>query len=289
MIDKKTITAVVFVYNEEKYINDCLRSLLNQTIQVDKIIVVDDFSTDNTYNILKSYKQVDLVRSLKKGMAYACETGLKLVDTDLFFICDGDDIIMNKYVENMYKFIQSESIKYAYSNYIITDDKLIPKGFVNKKKYYTKHEMIHKCYTAGYLFGYSEIIDYLIPFPNNLPFHDWYISIVLSQQFGQNYINNTPLFKYRRHMGSDSFNLDENRQKYLKSLEKHLNTLKVIKDTLSEITTNRIIESRIRFFDAMISQKLSKIIKVLISDHYTCRDKISVSFSPLTFRFKYKA
>ena len=288
MINNKTITAVMFVYNEEKYIDESLRSILNQTVLIDKIIVVDDFSTDNTRAIIRNYKQVELIRNEKKGMAYACERGLKSVDTDLFFICDGDDVIMNNYVEKMYNFIRSKKSKYAYPNFIITDEKLRTKGFQNKKKYYDKYEMLHDCHTSGYLFGYSEIIKCLIPFPENISFHDWYVSIILSQKFGLNHLNNTPLFRYRRHKSADSYNLHKNREKYLRLLIRARDTLRVISVMLIEAPSRRIVESRIRFFDAMINYTLSKTIKVLFSDQYTWREKLSVSLFPITLRLKYR-
>ncbi len=288
MINNETITVVIFVYNEENYINESLSAVLNQTVQVDEIIVVDDFSTDSTKDIVQQYSEVHLIPSKKKGMAYACETGLKLVDTDLFFICDGDDVIMNHYVENMYEFIQSERIKYGYSNFIMTDEELTPKRFVNKKKYYDKYEMLCDCHTSGYLFGYSEIIEYLIPFPENISFHDWYMSIILSQEYGRNYVNNTPLFRYRRHKDADSYNLHKDRQKYLSLLVRSGEFLKVMGAGLSEDLSERIIKTRIHFYDAMIDPTLSKTVRVLASELFTWREKLSVSLFPITLRLKYR-
>ena len=52
MMNKK-ISVIVAVYNTEKYIEKCLRSLLNQTYQNLEIIVVEDGSTDNSKKVLK--------------------------------------------------------------------------------------------------------------------------------------------------------------------------------------------------------------------------------------------
>ena len=69
MIDNKNITAVMFVQNEEKFIAESLSFLLEQTIPVEKIIVVDDFSTDKTREIVMNYEKIDLTQNNKKGMA----------------------------------------------------------------------------------------------------------------------------------------------------------------------------------------------------------------------------
>ena len=288
MIDYKTISAVMFVYNEEKYIHNSLRSIMNQTVKVDRIIVVDDFSTDGTRDIIKKYEKVELISNNNKGKAYACETGLKLVDSDLFFLCHGDDVISKKYVEEMYKFISEQKIKYAYSNLVMTEDDLTPKRFIAKKKYYNKYDLLRDCFTGGYLFGYSEIIPIMLPFPVGMDFEDWYITIVLSQQFEGNHVNVKPLFKYRRHSDSDSTNLKNNRGKYLTLLSRSMDFLTLSRRIVSDDLSNKVIDARLQFYDAMVNYTLLKTVKVLISDLYTWREKLSISFFPITIRLKYR-
>ena len=278
----------MFVHNEEKYIDESLGSLLEQTVPTDRIIVIDDFSTDNTCSILEKYNEIDLVRNKKKGMAYACETGLRLVDTELFFLCHGDDVLGKNYVEEMYKFICKQEIKYAYSSCVITDDDLTPKRFISKKKYYNKYDLLHDCFTGGYLFGYSEIIPLLLPFPEGMAFEDWYITIVLSQRFGGNQVNDKPLFKYRRHLDSDSTNFQNSREKYLGLLYRSFDFLILARRMVTDDFSRKVIDSRLQFYDAMINYTLSKTIGVLSSNVYSLREKLSVSFFPLTLRLKYK-
>lgn len=57
--EKNKIGIVVPAYNAEKYINRTIRSILNQTFQNWLLFIVDDCSTDNTYNICKSYSEKD--------------------------------------------------------------------------------------------------------------------------------------------------------------------------------------------------------------------------------------
>jgi len=65
----KTISVVVCTYNREEHIENCIRSLLTQTLQRDlfEIIVVDNASTDNTANILKRFRDERAFRIVYEG------------------------------------------------------------------------------------------------------------------------------------------------------------------------------------------------------------------------------
>mgnify|MGYP004463367449 CR=1 FL=1 len=98
------ITFVVPAYNKEKYIGDCLESLVNQTVLAHKIIVVNDGSTDNTEDICKKYAQkyADLIKYIyqdNKGLGGARNTGFSHVDTPYVIFLDSDDWMDIKFVE----------------------------------------------------------------------------------------------------------------------------------------------------------------------------------------------
>ena len=97
------ISALVIAYNQEKYIEDCLKGILNQTYKDQEIIISDDCSTDGTWEIIKSYedrlwKAFPLVRIFRqpKNLGLKGRNNIKFVsslvgDTDFVQICDGDD------------------------------------------------------------------------------------------------------------------------------------------------------------------------------------------------------
>ena len=70
MSDKITVSVVVPVYNQELFIGRCIRSLIDQTLDKDsyEIIVVNDFSKDNTLSILDKFKGKIKLLNNKKNM-----------------------------------------------------------------------------------------------------------------------------------------------------------------------------------------------------------------------------
>ena len=53
------ISIIIPAYNVEKYLESCLESVINQSFKDIEIICVNDFSTDNSYNIIKKYADTD--------------------------------------------------------------------------------------------------------------------------------------------------------------------------------------------------------------------------------------
>lgn len=113
---KDLITIVVPAYNVEKYLEQCLNSLINQTVMNHKVIVVDDGSTDHTGAIADKYaKQYpDLIRVVhqdNRGLGAARNVGKALVQTEYTAFLDSDDWLMPKFVERIDNHIHSRSNK----------------------------------------------------------------------------------------------------------------------------------------------------------------------------------
>lgn len=89
MASKEKIVAVVPVYNEENKIRDTVESL-KQISLIDNIIVVDDGSTDKTYNIVKKLN-VNIIKLEKNaGKGSAIKSAIKNLDYDYLVLVDGD-------------------------------------------------------------------------------------------------------------------------------------------------------------------------------------------------------
>ena len=92
------VSVVVPVYNVEKYIEECLSSIINQTYRNLEIICVDDCGQDNSMEIVKKYakkdKRIKVIKHKEnKGLGGARNTGLKNAKGEFIFFIDSDDWI----------------------------------------------------------------------------------------------------------------------------------------------------------------------------------------------------
>ena len=89
------ISVIVPVYNVEKYLTECLNSIINQTLKEIEIICVNDGSTDNSLEILKEYASIDerikIIDKENDGQGYARKIGLDLAIGEYILFCDSDD------------------------------------------------------------------------------------------------------------------------------------------------------------------------------------------------------
>lgn len=97
-MDKNLITVIMPVYNGMPYLPDAVDSILNQTEQRFKLVVIDDGSDDNTIeyvNMIESSK-IKVYSIGRVGLVAALNFGINLVDTEYLAIMDSDDISHNE-------------------------------------------------------------------------------------------------------------------------------------------------------------------------------------------------
>ena len=110
LLERNTLISVIIsLYNYEKYIGECLESLLGQTFQSFEIIVVDDCSTDNSIAIIKSYfsKFNGRLRLTKTkvntgGGGEPRNLGFRFSIGKYVFFMDADDALVKTGLEEMY-------------------------------------------------------------------------------------------------------------------------------------------------------------------------------------------
>lgn len=116
-MEKITVTAIVSVYNGEKFLNKCIESLLNQTQNFDEIILYDDKSTDNTPNIIKKYyknypeKFKIIISDINRGPGGGKNEAMKLATKDYILFVDADDYLDNDYLEKIVSSFSKETYK----------------------------------------------------------------------------------------------------------------------------------------------------------------------------------
>jgi len=93
------------VYNEERYLQQCLDSLICQTLDELEIIIVDDGSTDSSATICERYgtkdSRIKVVHQPHGGLASARQTALEVSTGDYFCVCDADDWVETEMYERL--------------------------------------------------------------------------------------------------------------------------------------------------------------------------------------------
>lgn len=103
------ISVLIPAYNVGPYIRECLDSVLNQTLQDFEIVCVDDCSTDDTYDIIKSYadnderNRIKIIRhEVNKGQASGRNDALEQAKGEYVYMLDADDMIVPEALEELY-------------------------------------------------------------------------------------------------------------------------------------------------------------------------------------------
>ena len=211
------ISVIIPVYNVEKYLPQCLDSILNQTYKNMEIICIDDCSTDNSYSILEDYAKKDsrlqvLKNSKNSKQGAARNKGLAVAKGKFIMFVDADDylnapnvieLFLKAMVENNVDVVVSHIKNFA-------DDKNLETIRDSMDNYYKTVNRKAGKITVDSIMGFrvgpvaklfkKEIIDrYKIVFPENLiqeddAFHWAYFSIIKSA-----YCIQDPLYNRRIH------------------------------------------------------------------------------------------
>lgn len=101
------VTVIVPMYNVERYVQETIESILSQTLQEIEVILVDDYSTDRTYQIASHFANIDnrivlLQHSENKGVSVARNAGIGRSRGQYIFFVDGDDTIPSDAIKKMY-------------------------------------------------------------------------------------------------------------------------------------------------------------------------------------------
>ena len=113
-MNNEVISIIIPVYNVEKYLKKCIKSVLCQSYENLDIILVDDGSTDESGTICEQYKRLDkrvkVIHKTNGGLSDARNKGLELAKGSYVIFVDSDDFVSEDYVQHLYQLIQHDSI-----------------------------------------------------------------------------------------------------------------------------------------------------------------------------------
>lgn len=145
------VTVIVPVYNVEKYLEECLESIINQTLKELEIICVNDGSIDKSGMILKEYakkdKRITVIDKVNEGQSIARNKGIEIAEGEFIYFMDSDDYLELDAFEKLYGEAKEYNLDILYFSGI---------PFWENVKLYESHRNMRNLYTRGD--GYDSIL-----------------------------------------------------------------------------------------------------------------------------------
>ena len=117
---------IIPVYNMEKYLRECLNSIINQTLQDFEVICINDNSTDNSLKILTEYAKKDnrfiVISQENQGQGVARNKGIDAANGEYLAFVDPDDYIENNMLEQLYKRFKETNASMILFNHFSFED-----------------------------------------------------------------------------------------------------------------------------------------------------------------------
>lgn len=165
------ISVIVPIYNSEKYLNECINSILAQTYKNIEIILVNDGSTDGSYSICNEWKKKDkrikIVNKTNGGVVSARKIGVQVAEGQYISYIDSDDWIEAEMYEKMADsgfaknadIISVEDIREYANGTTEIEQILLREGYYNRTQ--VENDIL------------SNLIDTSMFFTTNIPMHGW--------------------------------------------------------------------------------------------------------------------
>ena len=123
------VSIVVPIFNKEKYLDECLNTLINQTLKSIEIILVDDGSTDSSKQLCEKYlkdERVSYFYQENEGLASARQSGMDIAHGEYIGFVDADDWVDLDMFEKMYQTAKDYDADVVYCNLLFDNVDHIP-------------------------------------------------------------------------------------------------------------------------------------------------------------------
>lgn len=291
------ISVVLCTYNGEKYIQQQIQSILDQSRLPDELIIVDDRSSDNTVSIIKRMLpdagityQIH-INEVNLGVVRNFEKGMGLSTGDIIFTCDQDDLWVNHKVERMLiEFDKNPRCLLVFSDAILVNQDRVPFSYrlwdvsrvlpdvFDQKRYYD--ELLKKRVVTGAAMALRrELFEKTSPFPEKSWLHDGWLAIN-APLYGDMVAIREPLIEYRQHggnsVGASRLNFIGKVKRYTNNLrnmepmdvqicKEYVDFLEISGKLIAEKNETKHVEACIRFWSDSIQMKhISRIQGLLM-------------------------
>lgn len=182
------LSVIIPCYNVEKYLRQCLDSVINQTLKEIEIICVNDGSTDGTQKILEEYAKKDnrilVINKPNGGQASARNAGMEKMQGEYVAFLDSDDWVDLNFYEKLYNATKRNNVDFAIGEILLhnSNNEVSKKCLANiplfklktgsYKHINDKSHVIYSCSVCNKLYKANIIKENKLLFPQNLLLED---------------------------------------------------------------------------------------------------------------------
>lgn len=268
---KELISIIVPIYNVEKYLENCINSIINQTYKNIEILLIDDGSTDSSSKICDELSKEDSrIRVFHKkngGLSSARNYGLDRMKGEYVTFVDSDDTIEKDYIEYMYNLIQKYNVSLSIIPYnvVVNELKKYSIGSNYKEEKLTTEECLKRMLLEqGFTITacaklYKKELFNKVRFPLNKLCEDngtTYKTILLCDNIAYGNISKYNYFKRANSIMTSNFNM--RKLDLLELTDIMCSDIEKVYPNISEACINRRIHSRFSILRQMVNCKLNK-------------------------------
>lgn len=219
------ISIIIPVFNVEEYLNECIDSVIRQTLDDIEIIIINDGSTDESIKIIEEYKDklknVKIIDKKNEGLSITRNLGIDKSSGEYLMFLDSDDYLEPDTCEFMYKLVKENNADVAecsiklFNNvsgeesFILHDMKKNIDVISNEEAIdmYLKYQI--RGYVCNKIFRREFIMKNKIKFPIGVLYEDMIVSLKACSLANKIILSNKALYNYRQRDNSVSKNITE--------------------------------------------------------------------------------
>lgn len=191
------ITLIIPIYNVEKYLKQCLDSVVEQSMPFDEVILVNDGSDDGSLLICEKYilkyKYFKIINQDNKGLSVARNIGIRSAHSEYVMFLDSDDFLKSNTVHRLKDKLQKTQVDAVFfdADIICEEECRVAKNIYDRSKteldgiYMKGWDFFTKCYPQNFVvsaclavFKRAILLEKKIFFPEGLYFEDNYFTFV---------------------------------------------------------------------------------------------------------------
>lgn len=262
---KELVSVIIPVYNVEKYLKECVNSILKQTYRNIELILIDDGSTDSSPKICDNYRRIDnrviVIHQNNSGVSSARNKALDIANGEYITFIDADDIVKNTYIEDLLELCEENNCDISICGFADKSNKKISENKNQIEKKMSQRETLarmldEKNFYAtvwGKMFKKEIIKEHRFDVNLNIGEDLAFISSVLLKENLRVYVN-TELIDYYYRIREDSIT----REKYNENWK---NEIKVCEN---------IIEETSKIYPQILEYAIKRYVRI----NYSCIIKI---------------